>query len=183
MAAELQPETMKLKDVEALRRGDVIVTYHPASAPGILTVEGRPKFQVRLGSLKDRKAMKVLAALVGEQGLPPLPPRSTLEVRKAEAASAPAAAAPAPAGYVENLLRLPITTAVVLAEKSMRLKEVLALRSGEVVDFPRRADEPLELRASRRVLAHGIAVKVGERFGLCLTSVLDPRERVRALGF
>ena len=183
IAAELQPETMKLKDVEALRRGDVIVTYHPASAPVILSVEGRPKFQVRLGSLKDRKAMKVLAALVGEQGLPPLPPRSTLEVRKAEAASAPAAAAPAPAGYVENLLRLPITTAVVLAEKSMRLKEVLALRSGEVVDFPRRADEPLELRASRRVLAHGIAVKVGERFGLCLTSVLDPRERVRALGF
>jgi flagellar motor switch protein FliN/FliY len=83
---------------------------------------------------------------------------------------------------VENLLRLPITTSVVLAEKAMRLRDVLALRSGEVVEFPRRADEPLELRSARRVLAHGIAVKVGERFGLSLTSVLDPRDRVRALG-
>ncbi len=178
LSAELQPEALRLKDLEGLRRGDILVTFHPSSAPVCLSVEGRPKFQARLGSLKDHKAAKVVGTL--GRDAPPPPPRPPLEVRKAEVPAGPPE--PPPPGFVENLLRLPLSASAVLAEKPMRLKDVLALRPGEIVEFPRRWDEPLELRAARRTLAHGVAVKVGERFGLRLVSILDPRDRVRALG-
>jgi flagellar motor switch protein FliM len=180
LSAELQPEAMRLKDVEGLRRGDILVTFHPTSAPVVVSVEGRPKFQARLGSLKEHKAAKVTAVLGGGREAPPAPPRSALEVRKAEGYQG--VPEPSPPGFVENLLRLPLSAAAVLAEKPMRLKDVLALRPGEIVEFPRRSDEPLELRAARRTLAHGVAVRVGDRFGLRLVSILDPRDRVRALG-
>jgi flagellar motor switch protein FliM len=182
LSAELERETIRLKDLEGLRPGDVLVTAHPASAPVHLAVEGRLKFQARLGRLKEHKAAKVLSSVGAGRDLPPSPPRPPLEVRKAEGGDGSSASAPPPAGFVENLLRLPLLASAVLAEKAMRLKDVLALRPGEIVTFPRRADEPLELRAARRALAHGVAVRVGERFGLRLTSILDPRERVRALG-
>jgi len=182
VGAELQQETMRLSDLEALRQGDLVVTCHPASAPVFLRVEGHAKFLVRMGSLKDHKAVRIASALGGGADLPSSPPRPPLEVLKAEPAGGDVAPVPAPPGFVENLLHLPIAASAVLAEKSMRLKEVLALRSGEILEFPRRADEPLDLRAARRVLARGVAVRVGERFGLRLTSILDPRERVRALG-
>ncbi len=182
LGAELQHETMRLEDLEALRPGDLLVTGHPASVPVFLRVEGHPKFLARLGSLKDHKAARVVSPLSGGRDVPASPPRPPVEVRKAEGAERGAPVGPPPPGFVENLLRLPLAAAAVLAEKPMRLKDVLALRSGEILEFPRRADEPLELRAARRVLAHGVAVKVGERFGLRLSSILDPRERVRALG-
>jgi flagellar motor switch protein FliM len=180
LTAELQPETVRLKDLEGLRAGDVLVTCHPVTQPVFLGVEGKTKFLARLGSLKDRKAAKVVSSVAGGKDLPDAPPRSPLEIRKSEGPEEPSA--PPPPGFVENLLRLPLAAAAVLAEKPMRLKDVLALRAGEVVEFPHRADDPLELRASRRVLARGVAVKVGDRFALRLVSILDPRERVRALG-
>lgn len=182
LSAELQSETMRLRDLESLRAGDLIVTCHPATAPVFLSVEGHPKFLGRLGSLKDRKAARVAAPLSGGREQPVSAPRPPLEVRKAEGAGGELERTPAPPGFVENLLRLQITAAAVLAEKPMKLKDVLALRSGEILEFPRRADEPLDLRAARRVLAHGVAVRAGERFGLRLTSILDPRDRVKALG-
>jgi len=59
----------------------------------------------------------------------------------------------APSGYVENLLQLPLAASVVLAEKSMRVREVMGFKVGEVIEFPQRADGRLELRVVRpRVL-------------------------------
>jgi flagellar motor switch protein FliN/FliY len=72
-------------------------------------------------------------------------------------------------------MQLPLTASVVLAEKTLRLKDVLALRPGEVLEFPRRADDPLELRVAGRAIAEGAAVKIGERFGLRISGMRDAR--------
>src|SRR5436189_3125316 len=66
--------------------------------------------------------------------------RSSLTVMKAEGEAAGA-------GPGEALLRLPLTATAVLAEKTVRLRDVLRLRPGEVMEFPRRAEDPLELRS------------------------------------
>jgi len=71
-------------------------------------------------------------------------------------------------------MHLPLAASVVLASKPARLKEVLALRVGEIVEFPRRADDPLELRVSGRAVAEGSAVKIGDRFGLRVASMKSP---------
>jgi flagellar motor switch protein FliN/FliY len=70
------------------------------------------------------------------------------------------------AGPGEALLRLPLTATAVLAEKTVRLRDVLSLRPGEVMEFPRRVEEPLELRISGQPVAEGSAVKIGDRFGV-----------------
>ena len=59
----------------------------------------------------------------------------------------------------------------VLAEKTLRMGQVLSLRPGDVMEFPRRPDEPLELRVSGRTVAEGSAVKIGDRFGLKISSM------------
>jgi flagellar motor switch protein FliN/FliY len=79
------------------------------------------------------------------------------------------------AGLRDALLQLPLTVTAVLAEKTLKLKQVLALRPGEIVEFPRRVVDLLELRVSGRPLAEGSAVRIGERFGLRLASVRDGR--------
>jgi flagellar motor switch protein FliM len=160
VGAHLPEETMRLKDLEAMRAGDVLVTNHPQSGPVFVTVEGRRKFLARLGSLKDRKAVKVVAAAPEspEAAAGSTPSRTSLAVVKGEGASG--------AGPAETLMGISLTARAVLAEKTARMREVLGLRAGEVVEFPRRADEPLELRISGRTVAEGSAVKIGDRFGI-----------------
>jgi flagellar motor switch protein FliM len=179
ITAELQGERMRIRDLETLRPGDVIVTAHPQTAPVLVSVEGHVKYQGKLGSLKDRKAVKILGA-GRDSGA--APPRGTLEVLRGEAPFEPGAPETPEPGLVENLLRLPLELSVVLAEKPLRVRELLSLRPGDILEFSRRADDPLELRAARRPLAHGQAVRIGEKFGFRVTSVRDPRDRVLALG-
>ena len=137
------------------------MTAYPHAGPVQVSVEGRPKFLARLGSLKDRKAAKILGASTGEGaggGLVVIP------------GGQPGPAAPGPA-MRDSLLKLEVTATVVVAEKTLRLSEVMALKTGDVMEFGRPADDPLELRVSGRPVAAGTAVRIGERFGLKVTSV------------
>jgi flagellar motor switch protein FliM len=161
----LPPETLKLKDLSALRPGDLLVTSHPQTGPVYVTVEGRRKFLARLGSLKDRKAAKIVAAA----SEPSAPSRSPMMVIKG-AGAGPAAAAEA------AVQPLPLLVTAVLAEKTVKLREVLALRPGDVVEFPVRVDDPLELRVSGRGIAEGAAVRMGERFGLRISGMRRPSD-------
>jgi flagellar motor switch protein FliN/FliY len=158
MGVHLPAESLRIRELETLKPGDVIVTNHPHTGLVYVTVEGRKKFLARLGSLKDRKAVKVVAPA----GEPAGPSRDRMTVTRADGNEGPAP---------ETLMHLPLTASVVLAEKTLKMRDVLALRPGEVLEFPRRADDPLELRVSGRALAEGSAVKIGDRFGLRIGSM------------
>jgi flagellar motor switch protein FliM len=158
MGVHLPVESLSLKELETLTPGDLIVTNHPHQGLVIVTVEGRKKFLARLGSLKDRKAVKVVAP-VGE---PASASRERMSVTRG--ASEPG---PGP----ETLMELPLTASVVLAEKTLKMQDVLGLKPGEVLEFPKEADQPLELRVSGKTVADGTAVKLGERFGLRIVSM------------
>jgi flagellar motor switch protein FliM len=180
--ASLPTASMRLRDLRDLRPGDVLATRHPQGAPVVVSVEGRPKFPGRLGRLRDRRAVRVEAGPEGFRGAEGAAPEPLAVLRGAAAeppAGAPAAAAP---GVLGHLLRLPLTASAVLAERRMRLRDVLALRPGAVLEFGRPADAPAELRVAGRPVAEGQPVRIGERFGLRIASARDPRARVRALG-
>ena len=66
-----------------------------------------------------------------------------------------------------------------LAEKTVRLRDVLTLRPGELLEFPQRADDPLDLKVSGRTIAEGAAVKIGERFGFRISVMRDARGGAR----
>jgi flagellar motor switch protein FliM len=162
VGVHLPAGTIRLRDLQTLRPGDYVVTTLPHSGPVQVSVEGRPKFLARLGSLKDRKAAKILA----EAAEAPEPAGELRVIPGGQAGPA----APGPS-MRESLLRLEVTATVVLAEKTVKLRDVMGLKAGDVMEFGRPADDPLELRVSGRPVAAGTAVKIGERFGLKVTAV------------
>ncbi|HLY73129.1 MAG TPA: FliM/FliN family flagellar motor switch protein [Planctomycetota bacterium] len=163
IGVHLPPATIRMKDLQTLRPGDYLVTSHPHADPVQVSVEGRLKFLARLGSLKDRKAAKIVASTSDA----PTEPTGDLKVMPGGEAGP---AAPGPS-VREALLKLAVTATVVLAEKSVKLQEVMALKAGDVMEFGRSADDPLELRVSGRPIATGTAVRIGEQFGLKVISV------------
>lgn len=68
-----------------------------------------------------------------------------------------------------NHLEVPI--AVRLGRRQMTLREILQLAPGSIIELPKNADSELDLLANNRQIGAGIAVKIGENFGIKLTSV------------
>ncbi|HVZ93055.1 MAG TPA: FliM/FliN family flagellar motor C-terminal domain-containing protein [Phycisphaerales bacterium] len=86
------------------------------------------------------------------------------------------------ANGVGRILRLDVPIIVLMGEKRMPLKDVLAMVPGVIVELPKSSDEPLHLCVNNHVLGSGVAVKVGENFGIQINAIGDLSERVAAMG-
>ncbi len=64
----------------------------------------------------------------------------------------------------------------------MSLAEVMAFMPGAIIELPKRAEDELELMVNNRPIGTGVAVKVGENFGLQIEFVGDVRTRIEAMG-
>ncbi len=64
----------------------------------------------------------------------------------------------------------------------MSLAEVMAFMPGAIIELPKRAEDELELMVNNRSIGTGVAVKVGENFGLQIEFVGDVRTRIEAMG-
>jgi len=89
---------------------------------------------------------------------------------------------PTNAADVDRLLRIEVPVIVKLAERRIHMNEVLKLAIGSIIEFPKASDEPMELMINNRTIGLGVAVKVGENFGIRISQVGDPRTLVQALG-
>ena len=83
---------------------------------------------------------------------------------------------------LQRILRLEVPLRVLIAERRMPLSEVTALTHGSIIELPKQIDEELEVHVNETPIGRGRAVKVGENFGVRLTSVGPVAERVQALG-
>lgn len=81
----------------------------------------------------------------------------------------------------ELLQNVPVTLAVEVGRASIKVKDLLRLTQGSVVELDRLAGEPLDLLIEDTVIAQGEIVLVGERYGIRLTRVAPAAERVRTL--
>ncbi len=79
--------------------------------------------------------------------------------------------------YVRSLLKIDVTLGVLLAEKKMPLAQILELAPGSMVQFPHRYDEPVRLTIGDHTIAEGEVVKVGDRFGIRISTIVLPAER------
>ncbi|MDG2093900.1 MAG: FliM/FliN family flagellar motor switch protein [Phycisphaerales bacterium] len=66
--------------------------------------------------------------------------------------------------------QLPIPITVRIASKSTALQEITHLQPGSIIELPKRPDEDLDIMVNASVIAKGRAVKVGENFGVEITS-------------
>lgn len=83
---------------------------------------------------------------------------------------------------IERILEIPLELTVELGRKRVRIGELLAVNVGSVIDLGTPAGAPLAIYANNTLIAHGEAVVVGERYGIRVTDIVSPRERVRRLG-
>lgn len=79
--------------------------------------------------------------------------------------------------YSRSLLRVEVPVVVTLAEKRQPLGWIVELGPGSIIQFDKSCEEMLELDVGGRPIATGEAVKVGDKFGLRITSVVLPEER------
>jgi len=83
---------------------------------------------------------------------------------------------------LKSILRLEVPVIVRIASRVMKVGEVSKLTPGAILELPKLADEDLDVLISNRPIGKGTAVKVGENFGIRITSVGNQRERVEAIG-
>jgi flagellar motor switch protein FliN/FliY len=83
---------------------------------------------------------------------------------------------------LQRVLHLEVPVIVRLAERSMALSGILNLTSGAIIEFEKPADGELDLLINNKCIGHGLAVKVGENFGLRVTRIGSVQERIKALG-
>ena len=63
----------------------------------------------------------------------------------------------------------------------IKLRELLRINEGSVIELERLAGDPLDILANGTIIAKGEVVMIGERFGVRFTEVVDPKERVQNL--
>jgi flagellar motor switch protein FliN/FliY len=83
---------------------------------------------------------------------------------------------------IERVLHLEVPVIVRLAERSMRLSDILNMTSGAIIEFEKPADGELDLLINNKCIGHGLAVKVTENFGLRITRIGSLQERIKAMG-
>lgn len=83
--------------------------------------------------------------------------------------------------YTRSLLRIQVPVRVTLASTQLPLKRILELGQGSIIPFTKSCEEPLTLSVGNYEVAVGEAVKVGDKFGLRITSMVMPKERFHPL--
>ncbi len=81
-----------------------------------------------------------------------------------------------------RVLEIPLTLQVELGRKRVRIGELLKVGAGTVVELDAAAGAPLSIYANQTLIAEGEAVIVGDRYGVRVTDIVSPSERVKRLG-
>lgn len=79
------------------------------------------------------------------------------------------------------ILDIPLKVSVELGRTKMPVSELLNLTQGSVIELNKLAGEPMEVYVNEKLIARGEAVVVNEKFGVRLTDIISPAERVEQL--
>lgn len=82
---------------------------------------------------------------------------------------------------IEFLLDIPVEITVQLGSTRMMIKELLQLGQGSVIELDKLAGEPMEVLVNNKLIARGEVVVVNEKFGIRLTDIVSPTERLSQL--
>lgn len=82
---------------------------------------------------------------------------------------------------LDRIVDIPLVLSAQLGNTRMLIKDLLQLGPGSIVELDKLAGEPLEVLVNERLVARGEVVMVNEKFGIRLTDVISPSERVKKL--
>jgi flagellar motor switch protein FliN len=82
---------------------------------------------------------------------------------------------------IDMILDIPVTLMVELGRTKIPIKTILALAQGSVIELDTMAGEPMDVLVNGYLIAQGEVVVVNDKFGIRLTDVVTPSERLRRL--
>jgi len=82
---------------------------------------------------------------------------------------------------LDMILDVPVTLSLEIGRTKMPIRTLLQLNQGSVIELERGAGEPLDVYVNGTLIAHGEVVVINDRFGMRLTDVVSPSERIRRL--
>ncbi len=109
------------------------------------------------------------------------------EAAAKQAQPSPPVPVPVPSSFssqetnLDRILDIPLVLSAQLGSTRMLIKDLLQLGPGSIVELDKLAGEPLEVLVNERLVARGEVVMVNEKFGIRLTDVISPTERVNKL--
>ncbi|MDE1164296.1 MAG: flagellar motor switch protein FliN [Pseudomonas sp.] len=82
---------------------------------------------------------------------------------------------------LDVILDIPVTISMEVGATDINIRNLLQLNQGSVIELDRLAGEPLDVLVNGTLIAHGEVVVVNEKFGIRLTDVISPSERIKKL--
>ena len=82
---------------------------------------------------------------------------------------------------IDSILDVPITISMVIGRSRINIRNLLQLNQGSVVELDRLAGEPMDVLVNGTLIAQGEVVVVNEKFGIRLTDIVSPADRVKKL--
>ncbi len=82
---------------------------------------------------------------------------------------------------IDFLLDIPLIVSVEIGRTRMLIKDLLQLGQGSVIEFEKLVGEPMEVLVNEKLIARGEVVVVNEKFGVRLTDISSPAERLKHL--
>ncbi len=82
---------------------------------------------------------------------------------------------------LEVILDIPVTISMEVGRTAITIRNLLQLNQGSVIELDRLAGEPLDVLVNGTLIAHGEVVVVNEKFGIRMTDVISPAERIKKL--
>ena len=82
---------------------------------------------------------------------------------------------------LDAILDVPVTLAMEIGRTRINIRNLLQLNQGSVVELDRLAGEPMDVLVNGTLIAQGEVVVVNERFGIRLTDIVSPTDRVKQL--
>lgn len=83
---------------------------------------------------------------------------------------------------LDVILDVPVTVSMEIGRTQVNIRNLLQLNQGSVIELDRFAGEPMDVLVNGTLIAHGEVVVVNDKFGIRLTDVISPTDRVKKLG-
>lgn len=83
---------------------------------------------------------------------------------------------------LDILMDIKLQMTVELGRTELPIRKVLELTRGSIIELEKVAGEPVELFANGKLVAHGEVVVIEDNFGLRITSITDPEDRLKGIG-
>ena len=109
------------------------------------------------------------------------PTEETEQVDPASVEDSPFVDGASDSSNLDVVLDIPVRLSMEVGNTNISIRRLLQLNRGSVVELDRQAGEPLDVLVNGTLVAHGEVVVINDKFGIRLTDVISPEQRIRTL--